>query len=169
LSFSRKCPPTPVTGGETYTFFPRGDEWNVGLGLELPLFTGFSRRSRQAEARSEFGVAAANYENVLRGVELEVWTAYSRLIEAGEAIEAAKKLVASADESLRVAAGRYRAGAGNIIELVDAQAAQTDAHTQQVRAILSWYTALAQFQRTIGRTLADPEAEAEEEAQNIEQ
>lgn len=137
------------------SFLPTGAEWTVGLGLELPLFTGYSRTYRQAQAWSDYEAAAAQYENELRGVELEVWTAHSRLIEAGEAIEAAKKLIASADESLRVATGRYQAGAGNIIELVDAQAAQTDAHNQLVRAVLSWYTALAQFQRTIGRTLAE--------------
>jgi len=144
-------------------FLPSGDEWTVGLGLELPLFAGFSRTYRQAQAWSEYEAAAAQYENDLRGVELEVWTAHSRLVEAGEAIEAAKKLVASADESLRVATGRYQAGAGNIIELVAAQAAQTDAHNQHVRAVLSWYTALAQFQRTIGRTLAESGWEAEDE------
>ncbi|MBC8873251.1 MAG: TolC family protein [Planctomycetes bacterium] len=145
-------------------FLPSGDEWTVGLGLELPLFAGFSRTYRQAQAWSEYEAAAAQYENDLRGVELEVWTAHSRLIEAGEAIEAAKKLVASADESLRVATGRYQAGAGNIIELVGAQTAQTDAHNQHVRAVLSWYTALAQFQRTIGRTLAESGWAAEDEA-----
>jgi len=150
-------------GWRDETFLPSGEEWTVGLALELPLFAGFSRTYRQAQAWSEFGAAAAQYENVLRGVELEVWTAYSRLIEAGEAIEAAKKLVASADESLRVAAGRYQAGAGDIIELVAAQTAQTDAHTQRVRAVLSWYTALARFQRTIGRTLANPNPGAEDE------
>jgi len=145
-------------------FLPSGDEWTVGLALELPLFAGFSRTYRQQRAWSDFEAAAAQYENESQRVELEVWTAYSRLIEAGEAIEAAEKLVVSADESLRVAAGRYQAGVGNIIELVAAQTAQTDAHNQHVRAILSWYTALARFQRTIGRTLADPTWDAGEPA-----
>ena len=67
-------------GWRNETFHPGGDEWTVGLSLELPLFTGFSRRYRQAGKRSEFEVAAAQYENELRGVQLEVWTAYSRLI-----------------------------------------------------------------------------------------
>ena len=155
-------------GWRDETFLPSGEEWTVGFGLELPLFAGFSRTYRQARAGSEYEAAAAQYENVLRGVELEVWTAYSRLIEAGEAIEAAKKLVASADESLHVAAGRYKAGVGNIIELVDAQTAQTDAQTQHVRAVLSWYTALARFERAIGRTLANPNPGAEVEPQGGE-
>lgn len=142
-------------------FLPSGDEWTVGLGLELPLFAGFSRNYRRAQAWTEYEAAAAQYESEMRGVELEVWTAHSRLIEAGEAIEAAKKLVTSADENLRVATGRYEAGAGNIIELVAAQTAQTDAHNQHVRAVLSWYMALAQFQRTLGRTLAESDWEAE--------
>ena len=149
-------------GWRDEAFLPSGDEWTVGLALELPLFAGFSRTYREEQAWSELEAAAAQYENALRGVELEVWTAYSRLVEAGEGIEAAKKLVASADERHRIADGRYRAGEGNIIELVDAQTAQIDARTQRVRADLNWYTALAQFQRTIGRTLAESDWEAEE-------
>lgn len=146
---------TTTYGFADETFLNGGDQWSIGLGVELPLFAGFARTYREAGARSQFWGAAAEYESLLRGVELEVWTAYSQLIEAGEAIEAAKKLVASADEAARAAEGRYRAGAGNIIELVAAQTAQTDAQVQQVRAVLSWYTAVARFQRAIGQTLAD--------------
>jgi len=146
---------TTAYGFADETFLDGGQEWFIGLSVEQPLFTGFARTYREAGARAEFGVAAAEYENLLRGVELEVWTAYSQLIEAGEAMEAAKKLVASADEAARAAEGRYRAGAGNIIELVAAQTAETDAQVQQVRAVLSWYTAMARFQRAIGQTLAD--------------
>lgn len=149
-----------VRGTTTYgfadeTFRDGGQEWFIGLTVEQPLFAGFARTYGEAGARAELGVASAEYENLLRGVELEVWTAYSQLIEAGEAIEAAEKLVASAEEAARAAEGRYRAGVGNIIELVAAQTAETDAQVQQVRAVLSWYTAMVRFQRAIGQTLAD--------------
>lgn len=154
---SEYCPKvrgTTTFGYADETFLDGGEEWFVGLTVEQPLFAGFARTYREAGARADFGVAAAEYENLLRGVELEVWTAHSQLIEAGEAIEAAEKLVASANEAARAAEGRYRAGVGNIIELVAAQTAETDAQVQQVRAVLSWYTAMVRFQRAIGQTLA---------------
>jgi outer membrane protein TolC len=98
----------------------------------------------------------AQYEKTLRSVELEVWTAYSQLIEAGQAIDAARTLVSSAEESARVAEGEYKNGTTSIIEVIDAQTARTSSHVRLVQARLGWYTALARLRRAIGRTLIPP-------------
>lgn len=135
--------------------YPRTrEEWTVGVGVSLPLFLGFGRAYRGARARSELERAVADEEAALRGVELEVWTAYSRVLEANEAVEAAQKLVSTAEEGARVAEGMYRAGTGSIIELVDSLTARTGARQKEVQAVLDWYTAMARFERAVGRTLA---------------
>jgi outer membrane protein TolC len=51
-------------------------------------------------------------------VELEVWTAYLRIIESNQAIDAASRFVASAEESARIAEGEYKNGTGSIIGLI---------------------------------------------------
>jgi outer membrane protein len=135
------------------TFFPNHDQWAVGVTLDFPLFTGFKREYQVKRAKSDAEQARADYVNQLRGVELEVWTAYSRLIEADEAIQAAKIYVASADESARLADGEYKAGAGTIIALIDAQTALTSARNRLVQARFTWYTVRAQFEKAIGRSL----------------
>jgi outer membrane protein TolC len=135
-------------------FVPQRDQWSVGLSIDLPLFTGFDRGYQVQRARADLAKAVADRENLLRGVELEVWTAYSLVIEAGQAIEAAAKLVASAEESARVAEGEYKSGTGSIIELIDAQTARTSARTNLIQARLDWYTAMARFGRAVGRTFA---------------
>jgi len=94
----------------------------------------------------------AEHEKLLRGVELEVWTAYSQLVEAGPAIEAARALVTSAEESARVAEGEYKNGTGSIIEIIDAQTARSTANVRLVQARLDWYTAMARLERAVGRT-----------------
>ena len=135
-------------------FAPQHDEWSIGLSLDMPLFTGFDRGYQVQRARAALAKAVADRESLLRGVELEVWTAYSQVIEAEQAIEAAEKLVASAEESARVAEGEYKSGTGSIIELIDAQTARTSARTNLIQARLDWYTAMARFERAVGRTLA---------------
>jgi len=85
---------------------------------------------------------------------LEVWTAYQRVIEARQAIDAAGRFVASAEENARVAEGEYKNGVGSIIALIDAQNNRSVARTRLVQAQLDWYTAMAQFERAVGRTLA---------------
>jgi outer membrane protein TolC len=97
-------------------------------------------------------------------VELEVWTAYWQIIESSQAIEAASRFVASAEESARVAEGEYKNGTGSIIELIDAQTARTTARTRLIQARLGWHTAMARFERAVGRSLTQQAVSVTEEA-----
>ena len=135
------------------SFFPDRDQWSVGLGLSFPLFTGFERGFQVERARRDLDQARSDYAVRLRGVELEVWTAYWELVEAGEAIQAARTFVASAEESARLAEGEYKAGTGTIIALIDAQTALSSARNRLVQARGDWYTTRAEFERSIGRSL----------------
>jgi len=145
-------------------FPPLRHPWNIGLAFDIPLFTGFDRTYQLHAGKADLARAIAQREGVLRGVELEVWTAYWQIIEAGEAIEAAKQFVASAEESARVADGEYKNGTGSIIGLIDAQRAQTDAQVRLVQAQLDWHTAMARFERAVGRSLAQPGEPVAEES-----
>ena len=136
------------------SLLPSQEQWTVGLALDLPLFTGFDRTYQLHGSKADLARAVAQREDVLRGVELEVWTAYWQAIEAGEAIEAAKRFVASAEESARVAEGEYKNGTGSIIGLIDAQTARTAARDRLIQARLDWRTAMARFERAVGRSLA---------------
>jgi outer membrane protein len=132
---------------------PRREEWAVGVGLSFPLFEGFATRYRAGRARAELARASADRESALRGIELEVWAAHSRVREAAEAVEAASKFAQSAEESARVAEGMYRGGTGSIIELVDSLAARTEARTRLVQATLDLHSARARFERSVGKAL----------------
>jgi TolC family type I secretion outer membrane protein len=144
-------------GWRDRTFVPDRDEWSLGLGITWPLFEGFNRKYSVQRAKADLAKSAAEYEKILRGVELDVWTAYSQLIEADQAVEAAHALVASAEESARVTEGEYKNGTTSIIEVTDAQTARTTANVRLVQARLDWHTALARLERAIGRTLARKE------------
>jgi outer membrane protein len=119
--------------------------------VTLPLFEGFRTTYRAARARAELARAAAEEQALLKGVELEVWTEYSRAAEAAEAVEAARKFKGAADEASRVAEGMYRAGAGSIIEMVDSLAARTAAGTRLVQSGLELHSARARLERAVGR------------------
>jgi len=139
------------------TFFPNQDQWNVGAALDVPLFTGFDRTYQLHRTKADLAKAIADQRGVLQGVELEVWTAYWQIIESSQAVEAASRFVASAEESARMAEGEYKNGTGSMIELIDAQTTRTAARTQLIQAGLDWYTAMARFERAVGRTMAASE------------
>ena len=140
-------------GWRDRSVLPDRDEWSLGVGLTLPLFDGLNRKADLRRSQAELAEKKAELEKLSRGIELEVWTAYSRLIEAGQAIEAARALVASAEESARVTEGEYKNGTASIIDVTDAQTARTTANVRLVQARLDWYMALARLERSIGRTL----------------
>ncbi len=143
-------------GWRDRSLLPNQDEWSLGVTLNWPLFTGFSRKYSLHRAKAELAGAGADYEKLLRGVELEVWTAYSQLTEAVEAVEAARALVASAEESARVTEGEYTNGAASIIEVTDAQTARTVAKVRLVQARLDWRTAMARLERAVGEIVSAP-------------
>jgi outer membrane protein len=63
------------------TFVPSENQWNVGVVLDAPLFTGFDRTYWGHRAKADLARVVADRQSVLRSVELEVWMAYSRIIE----------------------------------------------------------------------------------------
>ena len=140
---------------------PSLSQWNLGLGVDWSLFTGFDRNYQVHRSKSDLARSIAERESLLQGVELEVWTAYQRVIEASQAIDAAGRFVASAEENARVAEGEYKNGVGSIIALIDAQNSLSVARTRLVQAQFDWYTAMAQFERAVGRTLGQESEVAE--------
>jgi outer membrane protein TolC len=132
------------------TFASYGDSWAVRLGLRVPVFTGFEVKNRVQKARDEAASAAASAESLEQQVILEVWTSYYGLQTATQLVRTTRDLLASAEQSERVALGRYREGVGTIIDLLTAQSALADARAQEILARSSWFYALAQLAHDTG-------------------
>ena len=69
---------------------------------------------------------------------------------ANQSITAATTFVSSAEESARVALGRYKAGVGNILDTLNAQSALATARQQKIQADLNWNIARASLAQSIG-------------------
>jgi outer membrane protein TolC len=140
------------TGERTYSAsLPEGDyAYNVSLGLQIPLFSGFSREYEQRRAEAEAEAAAAQAEGLEQQVVYEVFSSYYMLQTATRRVHTADELMASARQAADVALGRYRAGVGSILDLLAAQSALASARAQRVQGRLEWYTSLAQLARDAG-------------------
>lgn len=132
-------------------FVPEEKDWTAGVTLSWPIFTGFARGHEVKRAEAEVGKEQARYQNLLNRVGEEVVVAHSRIRETYEAIQAAEVLLADARESLRMAEERYAAGAGTILDLLDAQVAMTRAEANAVVASLSHQAACSRFLLATGR------------------
>jgi outer membrane protein TolC len=132
------------------------DLYSAAVFLDIPLFSGFSRSyaARAAEARAE--AEAERARGGERGVVYEVFVAHSDLQTATERVATSADLLASATESERVAAGRYREGVGTVLDLLSAQRALASARALEIAARLDWFMALARLAHDIGSL--DPRA-----------
>jgi outer membrane protein TolC len=134
------------------------NNWAARLLFTWPLFTGFENRYDVDQAREEAEVARAQADTLEQQVILQVWTSYYGLNTATQLVRASRDLLASAEQSERVALGRYREGVGTIIDLLAAQAALADARAQEIRARSAWFLAVAHLARDTG--VASPTLQA---------
>ena len=122
----------------------------VGLNVTIPLFSGYAPSYRIQSALANADVKIAQRDRLKLQVSLDVWGAYQSLRTSIESVNASNALVRSAEESARVALGRYKAGVGNIIDTLSAQSALANAHQQIVQSTLNWNIARASLAQAIG-------------------
>ncbi|UCV18348.1 TolC family protein [Ferribacterium limneticum] len=135
---------------------------SIGLTLNVPIFTGFDTTYRVRSAAAQADVRAAQRDRIKNQIALDVWRAYQSLTTATQSLKTSADLVASAEQSERVALGRYKAGVGTVLDLLSAQSALASARLQRIQAQLDWnvYRAtLAQSMGALDYTLLQPAAE----------
>ena len=132
---------------------------SIGLTLNIPIFSGFETTYRVRSAQAQAELRAAQRDSLNSQIALDVWRAYQNLNTAGHSLRTTADLVASAEQSERVALGRYKAGVGTVLELLTAQSALANARLQRIQAALDWQVfraALAQAMGALDYTLLQP-------------
>jgi outer membrane protein len=139
-------------GGRTYTTtLPQGgNNYTISLGLQIPIFAGFSRLYDQRQAAALADAAGARADALGQQVVFQVFSSYQSLQTATRRVRTTEVLVASAEQSNDVALARYKAGVGSVLDLLSAQSALAAARAQQVLARLEWNTSLAQLAHDSG-------------------
>ena len=127
--------------------------WTVGASMTWALFDGMLTHGRVTEARAQLEEANLDYADMRRRVELDVRQAYSDYLQTMELIEAEKKTVEEAEESLRLAEARFRAGSGTQLDVLSAQTALTDARSNEIQALHDYNVAIATLERVTGMTV----------------
>jgi len=138
-------------GWQNYEFFPNEKKWSVGLTVGIPIFEQLTAKSKINQAAANLAGLKATELQTMRNIELDVQQAWLSLKEAMERFDVTKKAVEQAEEDMRVSEGRYKEGLGNILEVIDAQTALTQARTNNVVALYDISNAGAKLDRAIGK------------------
>jgi outer membrane protein len=136
-----------------YPFDFTRNPYGVSATFSLPLFNGFRREADVQQAT----VQRRNAENTLRQEELRVATevsaAYLTLTANKQAVDLQEQNSRTARTALALAEERYRAGAINLVELIQARTDFERAETDRINAIFDFQRAFASLEAAIGRPL----------------
>ncbi|MBS2028162.1 MAG: TolC family protein [Deltaproteobacteria bacterium] len=96
--------------------------YDLGLVLSVPLFTGFAVSGAVEEADARLAALKAREVALRDAIGYELRQSSETLRSAREAVKASAAQVTAAQASLKQAEVRYEQGLGNIVELTDAEA-----------------------------------------------
>jgi outer membrane protein TolC len=135
---------------------PLAESYQVGAFVTIPIFSGGLIDARVGEARALALALGFDEEALGLDVALEVRRAVLELARARQSIGVAERGQRQARENLELAEGRYRTGAGNVIELADAQAQRASGEAEYVRSLYAYRIAVAELERAVGQELVAP-------------
>jgi len=124
---------------------------SIGVTLNIPAFLGYATTYRVQAAREVLDARLAARDAIERQTSLDVWRAYQALATETQTLRATSDLKASSEEAYQVALGRYQAGVGALIELLNAQSAQANARAQAVEARFNWHIARFSLGLAVGQ------------------
>ncbi len=130
--------------------FPLQSRWSGGFTLSFPVFQGLAIAAQVDQAQANVESARATMTLAEQNAILDVEQQYLSLKEASDRIGATAKLIDQADESLKLAEGRYKAGVGSAIEITDAQLTLASARLSHIQALYDYNTSLVGLKRAMG-------------------
>jgi outer membrane protein TolC len=138
---------------DVFPFHFRTQPFQASLTISLPIFTGFGRSLRLAEARAQEDDANESVRAQALLVRTEVHGRYLGVQTAYKAIEVQGQARDAAREQLRLAQDRYRVGIGSALEVTDAQTAVARAEGDYVNAVYDYHRAITALEAAVGRPL----------------
>ena len=127
-----------------------GNAYDLSVKLNVPIYSGYAATNRVRAAEAQVETRRAQRDRLQQQVALDVWNAYQNLQTASQSLRSTADLVNSAEQSERAASARYKAGAGNLLDVLVAQSALASAHQQRVQATYSWNIYRATLAQAMG-------------------
>jgi len=123
----------------------------VGASLSIPVFDAGGRRASVRAAGDELEAARLRLVQLRKSADAQVQSAAINVSGQVARLEVARELVASAQNNLDVARGRYSAGVGIVLDVTTAQSQLFQAQTSLTGAQFDLQVGLANLDLATGR------------------
>ena len=130
--------------------FPGNKNWNIGVGLSLPLFQGGATQASVDQAKSRTEAARATEEALRQRIQVAVRTNLTTLDDTRSRVRSAAEIVRLAEESEKVASLKYRTGKGTNLDVLDAEMVLTNARINYIQVLTDYAVAIAELNFNLG-------------------
>ncbi|WP_136808273.1 TolC family protein [Desulfosediminicola flagellatus] len=146
--------PTIAASG-VYTYYESdlstfNDQWQLGVGLQWQLFSGFATDGKVAEAKARLREVNASLREFELAVVQDVNDSYLRADVNRAGVDIADQSLGLARENLELADKRYQSGLGDLLEFNDAQLLYTRNQSDLVTTYYAYLISLARIERATG-------------------
>jgi len=127
--------------------------WAAGVGVELPLFSGFLTKSKVDEATAREEKIKAERQLLREGIGLEVKSAFLNLVAAAKAFQATRDAMEAAAEDSDLTTRAYQAEMVETEKVIRTQLLEALMTAQHLKARYDHVAAQAQIQLVVGKAL----------------
>ena len=136
--------------GANSRFGDSPDGWLLGVQSAWAIFDGRATHGRVVQARSLLEQTRLSLTQAQLDAEVDVRRSFSSWQEATELADASQKVVAQAEEAVRLATARYDAGTATQLDVLQSQVDLTTARTNQVQAYYTYNISVATLRKAMG-------------------
>jgi len=126
------------------------DYWQLGVGFELPLYSGGDIAYEKKQVSSELSSLESNKKAIVEDFGRSISARITDLSVGFETIRNAQKSAAASEKNLELVKDNYAKGTVSITNLLDAQTDAVNSREQEVIATYNFLIALLDLERTIG-------------------
>ena len=124
---------------------------NIGLTLSIPIFSNFNVDTRIQSAQVAELNTIEDLSALERQIKIEIKQGYLDLTAAKKNLDVTSKNVISAQENRRINTERYNLGAGNIVELLQADKNYVEALSNNISALFNFFTTRDRMLNSLGK------------------
>jgi outer membrane protein len=132
-------------------------EWQVGIGLNWPLFDGFGLLSQARQIQSDARSLGLTARQTRKMVQIEVESVFKEYQAADTALLAAEQSVSAAKEAQALLSEDFRAGKGQLTDLLSAEESLRNAEFGVLAARYQHVRSAAALRLAMGKGLINEE------------
>ena len=123
----------------------------AGANISIPIFNGFLFNAREQEAKLRAGASQQQVRNLRNNIARDVRTAVLNAQDAFQRIGVSREMLKQSNLALDLSQRRYQLGLSSIVELTQAQLAQTQAQIAVNDARYAYATSLSVLNYQLGQ------------------